>query len=64
MTRSAHTSLLFRLVYARARPCYCYGCIVRTPGERAYERRLFRLARTWGQETKAVRASGPSPSRN
>src|SRR6185312_15211697 len=36
--------LLFRVAFARARPCYCYGCICLTPEERAYERRVFKLA--------------------
>ena len=43
---------LFRIAFARARPCYCYGCICLTPEERAYERRVFRLAHAWGKEAK------------
>jgi hypothetical protein len=37
-------NLMFRIAFARARPCYCYGCICLTPDERRYQRRVFRLA--------------------
>jgi hypothetical protein len=47
--------LLFRLAVARARPCYCYGCICLTKEERAYERRVFRLAHAWGEQLKKDR---------
>ncbi len=56
MAQSDYNSLLFRVAFARTRPCYCYGCICLTPDERAYQRRVFRLARTWGQQTRRVRA--------
>lgn len=49
------TRLLLRIALARARPCYCYGCICLTPDERAYQRRVFRLARAWGRLQKAQR---------
>jgi hypothetical protein len=42
--------LLFRVAFARERPCICYGCICLTPDERAYERRVFKLARAWRRE--------------
>ena len=47
--------LLFRVAFARERPCYCYGCICLTPEERAYERRVFKLARAWEKEVKHQR---------
>ncbi len=47
--------LLFRVAFARARPCYCYGCICLTPDERAYQRRVFRLAHAWGKDAKRKR---------
>jgi hypothetical protein len=50
--RQRPNRLLFRIAFARARPCYCYGCIVLTKDERAYERRVFRLARAWGKQLK------------
>jgi hypothetical protein len=56
-------ALLFRMAFARARPCYCYGCIVLTAQERAYERRVFRLARAWAKllrEQPQCTASGNS----
>jgi hypothetical protein len=46
---------LFRIAFARARPCYCYGCICLTKEERAYERRVFRLAHAWGKQLKQER---------
>ena len=46
--RQRPNRFLFRVAFARARPCYCYGCICLTKDERAYERRVFRLARAWG----------------
>jgi hypothetical protein len=51
---------LFRVAFARARPCYCYGCICLTPEERAYERRVFRLAHAWGKETQRERRAQAS----
>ncbi|CEJ83384.1 hypothetical protein HYPGJ_10182 [Hyphomicrobium sp. GJ21] len=53
--RQRPNRLLFRIAFARARPCYCYGCICLTPEERAYERRVFRLARAWGHYLKKER---------
>ncbi len=50
--------LLFKIALARARPCYCYGCICLTPDERAYERRVFRLANAWGRRIRRM----PAPS--
>ncbi|WP_210269815.1 hypothetical protein [Hyphomicrobium methylovorum] len=50
--RDRPRSLLFRVAYARARPCYCYGCICLTREERRYERRVFRLARAWSRALK------------
>jgi hypothetical protein len=47
--------LLFRVAFARARPCYCYGCICLTPEERAYERRVFKIAHAWGNQVKRTR---------
>jgi len=47
--------LFFKTAFARARPCYCYGCICLTPDERAYERRVFRLVRAWSKELKRRR---------
>lgn len=47
--------LLFRVAFARARPCYCYGCICLTRDEREYERRVFRIARAWGKYLKQER---------
>ena len=35
--------------YATYRPCRCNSCIVLTPAERAYERRVFRLAKAWSR---------------
>lgn len=55
MSHSAYNSLLFRVAFARARPCYCYGCICLAPDERAYQRRVFRLARAWGKALKRAR---------
>ena len=49
-------ALLFRVAFARKRPCYCYGCICLTPDERDYERRVFNLAREWA---KMLRAQKP-----
>jgi hypothetical protein len=46
-------SLLFRIAFARARPCYCYGCICLTPEERQCQRRVFRMARAWARMLKA-----------
>ncbi len=66
MTRSAGEPinrvhpLLFRVAFARARPCYCYGCICLTPEEQTYERRVFRLAHAWGKEAKRVRQTQKS----
>lgn len=47
-------NLMFRIAFARARPCYCYGCICLTPDERRYQRRVFRLARAWRRMIKAA----------
>lgn len=44
--------LLFRVAFARARPCYVYGCICLTRAEARYERRVFRLARVWSKALK------------
>ena len=43
--------LLFRVAYARPRP-YCFGCIFLTPDERAYQRRVFKLARAWRKQLR------------
>lgn len=51
--RQRPNAFLFRMAFARVRPCYCYGCIVLTPDEKAYERRVFRLARAWSEMLKA-----------
>ncbi len=51
--RQRPNQLLFRIAFARARPAYCYGCIVLTRDERTTERRVFRLARAWGRMLKA-----------
>ncbi len=59
MSHSAYSSLLFRVAFARARPCYCYGCICLAPDERAYQRRVFRLARNW---TKVLKRSSRPPN--
>jgi hypothetical protein len=53
--RQRPNGLLFRIAFARARPCYCYGCICLTKEERAYERRVFRLAHAWGKQLKRER---------
>lgn len=53
--RQRPNRFLFRAAFARARPCYCYGCICLTKDERAYERRVFRLARAWGRILKHER---------
>jgi hypothetical protein len=45
---SAYHSLLFRVAFAR--PRYCLGCICFTPDERAYQRRVFKLARAWSKQ--------------
>ncbi len=50
--RQRPNAVLFRIAFARVRPCYCYGCIVLTPEERAYERRVFRLAHAWAHMLK------------
>lgn len=54
--RQRPNAFLFRIAFARARPCYCYGCIVLTPDEKAYERRVFAIARAWSAMLKAERA--------
>jgi hypothetical protein len=59
MTHPAYNSLLFRVAFARERPCYCYGCICLTLEERTYQRRVFRLARAWNKSLKNAEASGP-----
>ena len=48
----AYNSLLFRVALARSRPCYCYGCICLNRDERAYQRRVFKLARAWGKKLR------------
>jgi hypothetical protein len=53
--RQRPNPFLFRIAFARARPCYCYGCICLTKDERAYERRVFSLARAWGRFLKQER---------
>ena len=53
--RQRPNAFLFRVAFARVRPCYCYGCIVLTPDEKAYERRVFRLARAWSAMLKVER---------
>jgi hypothetical protein len=53
--RQRPNRLLFRVAFARARPCYCYGCICLTKEERAYERRVFQLAHAWGKQLKRER---------
>jgi len=55
LDRPRPNRLLFRIAFARARPCYCYGCICLTPEERAYERRVFKLAHAWGKQVKRRR---------
>lgn len=42
--------LLFRVAFAIERPAYCFGCICLTNDERAYQRRVFGLARTWSKK--------------
>jgi hypothetical protein len=51
--------LFYRAAFARARPCYCYGCICLTRDERAYERRVFRLVRAW---RRRARRAQPEPA--
>ena len=51
--RQRPNPFLFRVAFARTRPCYCYGCIVLTAEEKAYERRVFRLARAWAKMLRA-----------
>ena len=46
---------MFRVAFARARPCYCYGCICLTPDERAYQRRVFKIAHAWGKQLRHER---------
>ncbi|RUP00216.1 hypothetical protein [Hyphomicrobium sp.] len=62
MTHSDYNALLFRIALARARPCYCYGCICLTPDERAYERRVFRLARAWSKALKRAEKKANHPT--
>jgi len=40
---------MLSVAYAKRRPCYCKSCILLTPEERAYERRVFRLAKAWSR---------------
>ena len=56
--RQRPNAFLFRVAFARVRPCYFYGCIVLTPEERAYERRVFKLASAWA---KMLRRERPAP---
>ncbi len=58
--RQRPNSYLFRVAFARVRPCYCYGCIVLTLEERAYERRVFQLARAWAKMLKAEAGAAKS----
>lgn len=46
---------LFSTAYATYRPCRCNSCIVLTREERAYERRVFRLAKSWSRMLEASR---------
>jgi hypothetical protein len=64
MSHTAYNSLLFRIAFVRARPCYCYGCICLTPDERAYERRVFRLVRAWSREMKRTGERSPPSAAN
>jgi hypothetical protein len=57
MTQTAYNSLLFRVAFARARPAYCYGCICLSQEEREYQRRVFRLARTWHKQLRRARSA-------
>ncbi len=57
--RQHSNAKLFGIAFARARPCYCYGCICLTADERATERRIFRLARAWGKAVRAQRRERP-----
>ncbi len=52
MTRYPTTPLLFRVAFTRGRAFYCYGCICLTPDERAYQRRVFKLAHAWGKRLR------------
>lgn len=51
--RQRPNAFLFRIAFARARPCYFYGCICLTAEEKAYERRVFNLARAWARMLKS-----------
>lgn len=62
MTNTAYNSLLFRVAFARERPCFCYGCICLTLEERTYQRRVFRLARAWGKALKHTEERERKPS--
>ena len=53
--RQRPNPFLFRIAFARARPAYCYGCIVLTADEKAYEHRVFSIARAWGKMLKSER---------
>jgi hypothetical protein len=53
--RPGSNRLLFRIAFARARPCYFYGCICLTKDERACQRRVFGLAHAWGKSLEKER---------
>ena len=59
---SAPERLLFRIADGRPRPCYCYGCICLTPEERAYERRVFKIAHAWGKQLRDERRRQALPA--
>lgn len=50
-----HPGALFGVAYATRRPCRCNSCICLTPEEKAYERRVFQLAKAWGRMLEAER---------
>jgi hypothetical protein len=64
MAHTAYNSLLFRVAFARARPCYFYGCICLTPDEREYERRVFRLVRAWRKGLRRAKRAERDRRRN
>lgn len=47
--RHLATPRLFRMAYDRPRACVCGTCICLTADERAYQRRVFRIARAWSR---------------
>ncbi len=44
-----HPGRLLSIAYTTHRPCRCNSYICLTPEERAYERRVFRLAKAWSR---------------